>query len=172
MAAPRAINLLVIHCSASPNGKRVTSEEIDAWHKARGFKRQAQQIGFNEPRLQHIGYHYVIYAEGAVRIGRGESEIGAHAQGYNQKSIGICMVGTDRFSASQWLALRQLVTALRARYADIHILGHRDLAPDQNRNGHIEPFEWLKTCPGFDVANWLARGMTPLSENLLQESIP
>jgi hypothetical protein len=30
-------------------------------------------------------------------------------------------------------------------------MGHRDLSPDLDGNGHIEPDEWMKQCPGFDV---------------------
>ncbi|MBB4042257.1 hypothetical protein GGR06_000016 [Bacteroides reticulotermitis] len=29
--------------------------------------------------------------------------------------------------------------------------GHRDLSPDLNRNGEVEPEEWIKACPCFDV---------------------
>ena len=49
---------------------------------------------------------------------------------------------------------------LRAKHPDARVVGHRDLSPDQNANGIVESFEWLKTCPGFDVAAWLESGMT------------
>ena len=164
----RDIQLIVIHCSASPNGRRVTSEEIDAWHQARGFARNPALIGANEPKLRHIGYHYVIYAEGATRIGRGEREPGAHCQGYNRNSIGICLVGTDQFGLPQWDTLKGLVSALALTYPQARIVGHRDLSPDQNQNGFVEPFEWLKTCPGFSVADWRAGGMEPLKNHVLE----
>lgn len=164
----RDINLIVIHCSASPNGKRKTVAEIDADHSARGFKRRPELIGYNAPKLLHIGYHYVIYANGPVTVGRGEREVGAHVASFNANSIGICMVGTSAYSAEQWASLRRLVDGLQQRYPLARVVGHRDLSPDQNRNGIVEPFEWLKTCPGFDVANWLKRGKQPLAENLLE----
>lgn len=164
----RLINMLVIHCSASPNGKRVTSEEIDAWHAARGFRRDPALIGPNEPTLKHIGYHYVIYVEGLVRIGRGEGEVGAHAEGYNAHSIGICMVGTDRFTTAQWNNLATLVDRIQKRYSTIReVVGHRDLSVDLNGDGVIEPNEWMKTCPGFNVSSWLSRGMKPEPEHVL-----
>lgn len=164
----RDINLIVIHCSASPNGKAVRAEDIDAWHKARGFKRDLAAFGKNLPRLRHIGYHYLIYASGPVTVGRLEREVGAHVAGFNANSIGICMVGTSAYSAEQWASLRRLVDGLQQRYPLARVVGHRDLSPDQDRDGIVEPFEWLKTCPGFDVATWLKRGKQPLAENLLE----
>lgn len=164
----RPITTLVVHCSASPNGRRVTSEDIDSWHRARGFRRDPKLIGFNEPMLGSIGYHYVIYADGPVRIGRGEHEIGAHVQGHNARSIGICMVGTDRYSAEQWKSLRVLIQSLQQRYPNAAIKGHRDLSPDRDGDGVVEPQEWLKTCPGFDVVRWLANDMQPLADHVME----
>lgn len=172
----RPINLLVIHCSASPNadslfraspgapGFQTPVMAINAWHKERGFKRNAAARARFNPALGSIGYHYVIYRNGALATGRDEPEIGAHVTGFNQKSIGICLVGTDRFRIAQWVALRELVTALLQRYPEARIVGHRDLSPDQNQNGIVEKFEWLKTCPGFDVAAWIAGGMNPVAD--------
>lgn len=149
----RSINAIVIHCSASPNGRVVTAQEIDAWHAARGFQRSAWRVSNGLP---HIGYHYVVTLDGAVVRGREEDEIGAHVQGSNARSIGVCMIGTDCFSAAQWRALDLLVGDLRARYQAAEVLGHRDFSPDQDGDGVVEPWEWLKTCPGFEVRDWIA----------------
>lgn len=164
----RTVNLIAIHCSATPNGRRVTSEDIDGWHKARKFRRDPRLIGVNEPTLKHIGYHYVIYADGSVRIGRGEREPGAHIAGKNANSIGVCMVGTDRYSREQWASLTKLVEGLSQRYPLAAIKGHRDLSPDLDGDGVVERHEWLKTCPGFDVSAWRAGGMEPLAAHLLE----
>jgi hypothetical protein len=166
----RPIDLIVIHCSASPNGRHLTAEEIDRWHKARGFRRQLRDTALQEPRLLHIGYHYVIYTAGPLRGGRAESEIGAHVAGHNARSIGVCMIGTDRYSPNQWGTLRELVTRLQKKYPNAAIKGHRDLSPDRDGDGTVEPFEWLKTCPGFDVVRWLANDMQPLPEHVLERS--
>jgi N-acetyl-anhydromuramyl-L-alanine amidase AmpD len=32
------------------------------------------------------------------------------------------------------------------------VLGHRDLSPDRDHDGVVEPFEWVKVCPCFDAA--------------------
>lgn len=170
----RPIKLIVIHCSASPNGDslfrasvgtpgfQTPVSAIDRWHAARGFKRTASARARQNPELAAIGYHYVIYTNGGIATGRAPDEIGAHAAGFNRESLGICLIGTDRFIASQWAALAGLVTRLQSQNPGARVVGHRDLSPDQDKDGVVEPFEWLKTCPGFDVAAWLAGGMAPV----------
>ena len=173
----RPINLIVIHCSASPNGDslfrgkygdagfKTPVTTIDDWHAKRGFLRSpAARVRYN-PSLRSIGYHYLVYRNGVIATGRDVAEIGAHVQGYNQKSIGICLIGTDRFTAAQWDGLKALVSRLQVQYPDSRVVGHRDLSPDQDANGIVEKFEWLKTCPGFDVADWLAGDMQPIPES-------
>ncbi|MBP6708410.1 MAG: N-acetylmuramoyl-L-alanine amidase [Candidatus Accumulibacter sp.] len=173
----RPINLIVIHCSASPNsdtlfrGKsgdasfKTPVTTIDEWHAKRGFLRSPEARVRYNPGLRSIGYHYLVYRNGVIATGRDVPEIGAHVQGYNQKSIGICLIGTDRFTPAQWQSLAELIGALRQRYPDSRVVGHRDLSPDLNANGIVEQFEWLKTCPNFDVAAWVARGMSPIPES-------
>lgn len=175
----RPINLIVIHCSASPNGDslfrgspgtpglQTPVATLDAWHQQRGFHRDAAARQAFNPALAAIGYHFVVYTSGVVVTGRSQEEIGAHVTGFNQKSLGICMIGTDKFTAAQWYALRELVTELRGKFPDAKVVGHRDLSPDQNKNGIVEKFEWLKICPGFDVATWLQGGMAALSDHQL-----
>lgn len=142
----RPITQIVIHCSASVNGDaRVTRDEIERWHKLRGFRA--------------IGYHYVIHVDGTLHLGRPLEEVGAHVAGSNAYSIGICMVGTDRFSLEQWSTLRDLIVRLQERFQAARVVGHRDLSPDLDGDHVVEPWEWLKICPGFDVAAWRKAGM-------------
>jgi hypothetical protein len=61
----RAIDLIVIHCSATPQGQNVSVYDIDKWHAARGFYRSAQACARLNPLLAHIGYHYVIDIPGS-----------------------------------------------------------------------------------------------------------
>lgn len=178
---PRPISLIVIHCSASPNGDSLFRgspgtpgfwtpvEDIDSWHARRGFKRELRARTFFNPHLHSIGYHYIIYRNGAIVTGRSEDEVGAHVHGYNQKSLGICLIGTDQFTAAQWKNLRELVQSLQSRYPGAAVTGHRDLSPDKNSNGVIEPCEYLKACPCFNVAAWSEAGMQALSNNLYEE---
>jgi len=176
----RPIKLIVIHCSASPNGDslfraspgvpgQITPVQlIDSWHKGRGFHRDPAWCARQNPELKHVGYHFVIYTNGAVATGRHVDEVGAHVVGNNKSSIGICMVGTDKFTIEQFDRLARLVGGLREQYPQARICGHRDLSPDKDNDGQVEPWEWLKTCPGFDVRSWGRAGMKPLADHLLE----
>jgi len=148
-------------------GLKTPVSTIDGWHAQRGFKRSPPARAAFNSQLAAIGYHFVIYTDGTSVTGRALDEIGAHVSGFNQKSIGVCLVGTDKFSAIQWQSLRELIGALQRIFPDARVVGHRDLSPDQNRNGIVEKFEWLKTCPGFDVTAWLASGMAPVASALV-----
>ncbi len=142
----RKIDLIVVHCSATPEGKDYTVDDIDLWHRQRGFKK--------------IGYHYVIYRDGTIHAGRPENEIGAHVKGYNANSIGVCYIGglsadgktaKDTRTPKQKEALRKLLRTLTQKYPKARVVGHRDLSPDRNHDGKIEKWEWLKECPSFDA---------------------
>ena len=164
----RVIDWIVVHCAATPNGRPVTVDAIDRMHQQRGFHRSAYWLARLNPNLLAIGYHFLIDISGDIHTGRHLDEIGAHVQGYNAKSVGICMAGTDQFTREQWNTLATLVRdVLQPAYPDAGIRGHRDFSPDQNRDGIIEPFEWLKTCPGFDVATWVASSFAPSDEHVL-----
>lgn len=166
----RSINLIVIHCSASANGKPLSIEEVDRWHRERGFRRNPRLIGYNSPGLKHIAYHFFIHTNGVVLIGRGLREVGAHAKGHNLRSIGVCMVGTDKFTVAQWDSLRGNISGLLKQFPHSRVCGHRDLSPDLDGDGTVEPHEWLKTCPGFNVAGWMVRGMVPHERNVLEHA--
>lgn len=128
----RHINEIIIHCSATPEGRDVTVADIDRWHKQNGWK--------------GIGYHYVIYRDGSRHDGRPVEQIGAHCTGHNANSIGVCYIGgvtadgktpKDTRTPAQRIALRKLVEELRAKYPGATIHGHREFA--------------RKACPSFDV---------------------
>lgn len=129
----RDINKIIIHCSATAAGQRVTVEQIRGWHTARGWS--------------DIGYHYVIYLDGSVHVGRPLTKIGAHTKGHNHDSIGICYIGgvdandinkaQDTRTHEQKVALRALVNGLKGIYPSATIHGHNEFAN--------------KACPSFDV---------------------
>jgi len=143
----RKITEIIIHCSATPEGKDYTVADIDRWHKANGWK--------------SIGYHYVIYRDGSVHIGRPVREPGAHCKGHNQFSIGVCYIGglsspgtspelverkgerggipKDTRTPEQKDSLRALLEQLREDYPQAKIYGHYHFAN--------------KACPSFDVAS-------------------
>lgn len=141
----RNIRHIVLHCSATKAGQRVTTSDIDRWHKARGYRK--------------IGYHYVIYLNGSIHTGRELAEVGAHVAGNNSDSIGICYVGgldtdgkpADTRTPAQKASILYLLQSLREQFPGAEICGHRDFSPDQNGNGVIEPWEFMKACPCFDA---------------------
>lgn len=100
-------------------------------------------------------------------MGRTLQEVGAHVEGHNATSIGICMIGTGKFTKAAWLKLKETVQELSAKFPKAKIVGHRDLSPDKNKDGKITPNEWVKLCPSFDVATWIAGGMEPLKGHLV-----
>ncbi|WP_206734937.1 MULTISPECIES: peptidoglycan-binding protein [unclassified Bosea (in: a-proteobacteria)] len=75
----RPIDTIFIHCTATPEGKDYTVDDIRSWHKQRGFS--------------DIGYHYVIYRDGRIMVGRPIGQVGAHVESHNTGSIGISYVG-------------------------------------------------------------------------------
>lgn len=163
----RKIDKIIIHCAATPNGKPFTIAQIDAMHKARGFFRNKNARRLFNPTLSSVGYHFVIEVDGTEKTGRGVDEVGAHVAGHNINSVGVCMVGTDKFSKHQWASLAKLVSELSSKYPNAIICGHRDLSPDKNKDGKITSADWLKICPGFSVQQWLDSGMVAPKDSVV-----
>lgn len=133
-----ATNLIVIHCAATKPNMDVGVREIRQWHVQRGFL--------------DIGYHFVIRRDGSVEQGREVDVLGAHVEGHNADSVGVCMVGgidaagkpEDNFTDAQWATLDRKVYELKILYPNAKVVGHRELNPG-------------KACPSFDVQEWLSR---------------
>ena len=136
----RRIDEIIVHCTATPEGQPRTVEQIRAQHKAQGYS--------------DIGYHYLVYLDGTLHLGRDADISGAHAEGHNSHSIGVCYVGgvenrpgvpynklkaKDTRTALQRHALMSLLVDLRKLYPTARIIGHRDV----DRKG--------KACPSFDA---------------------
>lgn len=132
MGIMRRIDKIIIHCSATAEGKAFYAKDIDKWHKARGWK--------------GIGYHYVIDLDGKVEKGRPVEQIGAHCTNHNKYSIGICYIGglakdgktpKDTRTKEQKEALWGLIRELLCKYPKATIHGHNEFA--------------AKACPSFNV---------------------
>ena len=128
----RIIKEIIVHCSATPEGKDFTVLDIKKWHLERGFS--------------DIGYHYVIYRDGSINKGRDESKIGAHCTGHNSYSIGVCYIGgvakdgktaKDTRTDAQKKSLLSLLRNLKMKYPQASIHSHKDYAN--------------KACPSFDA---------------------
>lgn len=130
--AMRTITLLIIHCSAVGPGQTSSAQQIDQWHRRRGWK--------------CIGYHYVVRRDGTIETGRPEAEVGAHCRNHNRHSIGICYEGgldasgspCDTRTEAQRQSLISLIRLLKTRYPNALILAHHTLDPH-------------KACPCFDA---------------------
>ena len=128
----RNIKELIVHCSATPEGKDYSVDTIRQWHLQRGFS--------------DIGYHYVIYRDGSIHIGRDESIIGAHCTGHNTNSIGVCYIGgcasdgktpKDTRTLQQKESLLSLLKTLKGKYPNAKIYPHYKFA--------------AKACPSFNA---------------------
>lgn len=149
MAKRKSTSLIVIHCAATKPDQDIGADEIDAMHKARGWK--------------GIGYQYVIRRGGLIETGRPIDDVGAHAKGVNKISVGVCLVGgiddngdpDNNFEPQQMRSLQYIVNFLGVMYPGVEVVGHRDLSPDLDGDGVIEEWEWMKACPCFDVKIWM-----------------
>ena len=127
----RKINELIWHCSATPEGRKVSVATIRKWHKARGWS--------------DIGYHKVVYLDGSVHDGRPMSRIGAHVKGHNTGSLGYCYVGgtdkdgvaKDTRTEAQKIAMARLTREAIAHQGVTKVTGHNEYAN--------------KACPSFNV---------------------
>ena len=130
----RKISLIVIHCSATRADRDFTAKDVDTAHRFRGFSGQIEPM-------------------------RDEDTVGAHARGFNAISLGVCYEGgldedgkaADTRTSRQKESLHRLVRELLQRYPDAKVVGHRDLSPDTNYNGIVDPWERIKECPCFEV---------------------
>ena len=128
----RTISKIIVHCSATAEGRDFTVDDIRRWHLQRGFS--------------DIGYHYVIYRDGSVHAGRPLEKVGAHCLGHNAHSVGVCYIGglaadgkspKDTRTAAQKSAIATLIAELRGRFPGATVHGHNEFA--------------TKACPCFDV---------------------
>ena len=145
------VDLIVIHCSATRPNQSVSIADIDAMHKARGFR---------------CGYHQYITRSGSLQLGRPLNRTGAHTKGFNSHSIGVCLEGgvdldgksVMNFTNRQLDAARLVVAYDKLLFPQANVVGHRDMSPDLNGDGVIRRNEWMKDCPCFDVDHWLNTG--------------
>lgn len=127
----RQINEIIVHCTATPEGRHHTAADIDRWHRLRHFN--------------GIGYHYVILLDGTIQTGRRPEIAGAHCKGHNSHSLGVVYVGgldakgnpKDTRTPQQKNALTQLLKQLKRQFPKASIHSHRDFA--------------VKACPCFDA---------------------
>ena len=122
------IRYLVVHCADTPDDQPLDASDIHQMH-----------LGFG---WNGIGYHRVICRDGRIEHGRPDCWIGAHVKGFNEVSLGVCLIGREDFTDAQFAALETVLRDWRDAYPDAEICGHRD-------------FDYTdKNCPNFNVGQW------------------
>lgn len=149
MAIRNRTDYIVLHVTATRPLTPAGVAEVTLMHKARGWS--------------NIGYHYIVRLDGTVEKGRPENQIGAGVAGWNSRCLHISLEGglsqttgkpMDTRTPAQIEGLIDLLKDLTRRYPKAGICGHRDLSPDRDGDGVIEPHEYLKECPCFDAIPW------------------
>lgn len=143
------LKYLVIHCTATPEGREVSAAQIRQWHTSPPPKGNG---------WQQVGYTDMVHLDGRVeRLVRNNEDANVDpwertngAAGYNSVSRHIVYVGgvdakgkpKDTRTPAQREALARYVRTFRRQHPTVAIIGHHDLNP-------------AKSCPSFDVAKWL-----------------
>ena len=144
VSGDRKIDRLIVHCSATPEGKEYSSKTISDWHHDSKFSSYKDA---NTGKLMYVGYHYLIHLDGSIEVCRPENIRGCHVTNYNANSIGICYIGgvandskltpKDTRTDAQKASLLKLLKVLKERFPAATIHGHNTFAN--------------KACPSFDA---------------------
>lgn len=139
MGIRKRTDFIAVHCSATRPSQDIGAADIRRWHVAKGWA--------------DIGYHFVIRRDGTIEHGRPLNVTGAHVEGFNNRSVGVCLVGgvkeddiatpENNFTREQFAALKHVLDEVKAHYPDAVVQGHRDFPGV------------TKACPSFDVKAWL-----------------
>ena len=131
----REITKIIVHCTATPEGREVDVEEIRKWHT-------------EAPRnWSDVGYHFHIKLDGTLQEGRPIERTGAHCAGQNFCSIGISYSGgmtkdmkqaKDTRTPEQTETLHNLLIDLKQAHPSAIVYGHKD-------------FTDKKECPSYDA---------------------
>lgn len=134
--AKRVISKIIVHCADTPTGKDYGVLDIDEWHKERGFEPSSNG--------HYCGYHWVIRLDGTIEMGRLESDIGAHCQGDNAESIGVCLIGEGKYTPDQMASLYYILGQICNGYGleAKQVFGHYEM-----RSG----IKQGKSCPMMDM---------------------
>ena len=145
----RNINKIIVHCSATPEGKEFSVDDIRRWHLQRGFA--------------DIGYHFVIYLDGSVHVGRPLAKAGAHCKGHNAHSVGVCYIGgceahsqkpKDTRTEEQKRSLVRLITELRQQFPKASVHGHSEFTCQRGKyEAGFNISECSRECTACKFAN-------------------
>lgn len=139
----RNIKYIFVHCTASQ--QTATVQQI---------LKEFTQRGWRIP-----GYHYIVDPKGMLTQLVAEDRASNGVKGYNAESINVAYIGgidskkkaIDNRTPEQKKTLLNILTKLKQKYPDAVIMGHRDISPDKNHNGIVDPWERIKECPCFNA---------------------
>lgn len=142
----RQIQRIFIHCTAG--WQTQTALDIIKYHTS------SKGLGWKTP-----GYHYIVEPNGFVVNAVPLEKVSNGVKGYNQTAVNIAYIGglaaggkrVDNRTPQQKQSLVRLLKELRQLFPDAKIMGHRDISPDLNGNGIVDPWERIKECPCFDA---------------------
>lgn len=144
------LQYLVLHCTATPEGREVSSNDIRAWH--------TDPVSKGGRGWKQVGYTDLIHLDGKVErlVNNNEDanvdpwEITNGAKGYNSISRHVVYVGgvvadgetaKDTRTKAQLVAMEGYVKEFHRKHPNVRIIGHNEVA--------------AKDCPSFDVQVWL-----------------
>ena len=131
MLINQKIKFIIVHCSDTKNNMNVNAAYIHKMHLSFGW--------------DGIGYHKIILRSGKIENGRPEYWQGAHVKGKNDISLGVCLIGRDKFTKKQFTSLEKIIVKWKLSYPFAKVIGHY-------QTGNTS-----KTCPNFDVIKWTER---------------
>ena len=143
-------NKLVLHHAEA---SKCTVQDIHSWHLNNGWS--------------GIGYHYFIRKDGSIYKGRPDGAIGAHCQGSNTNTLGICFEGNymkETMPTAQYNAGIDLIKYLIGKYGNLPIYGHKELLATEcpGSNFPLADFKNLKEneekATGYVVTTYLPNG--------------
>lgn len=150
-----------------PKGGMKRDVKFSCGHATAAPQKQTTQSIFNHwknhNKWKQVGYCFLISEDGTVEQMAELNEITNGVAGHNRDSIHWCYKGgvdasgraIDNRTPAQIESMLMIVTRLKELFPNIITLGHRDFSRDQNGNGIIERWEWMKECPCFDVRDWI-----------------
>ena len=144
------LKYLVLHCTATVEGRDVSPEELRHWH--------TDPVSKGGRGWKQVGYTDLVHLDGTVErlVTNNEDmevdpwEVTNGAKGYNSVSRHVAYAGglakdgktaKDTRTAAQRAALEMYVKDFHRRFPDVRIVGHNELV--------------AKACPSFDVQKWL-----------------
>lgn len=137
---------IVIHCTATAEGRDVKASELDAWHKAKNFEPWENPA---TNKLVFAGYHYLVHIDGSTEQLRDPEARGQHCPQQNMNNAGISIVyagGIDKTgkpkdtrTTAQKSAILELIRRIRSKFGNLQVIGHKDVKGV------------AKACPSFDA---------------------